>query len=301
MLEVKLLGTGGMVPLPERYLSALMVRYDGTAVLVDCGEGTQVAIRAAGLGFKQIGVICLTHFHADHIAGLPGLLLTIGNSGRTEPLTIVGPRHVRQVTDCLRVIAPQLPYNVECTEIKGNGEIFSLDSLTLSAHMVEHWTPCYAYQFELARKGKFNADKARALDIPIRYWSVLQNGNTVEHDGRSFRPSNVMGEPRKGIRLCYATDLRPSDSLAEFARDSDLFICEGMYGDPELREKAVEHRHCLFGEAAHMAKKANARELWLTHFSPSMPDPAEYLRFASEIFENVFIGKSSAVLRFDEE
>ena len=121
MLEVNLLGTGGMVPLPGRFLTSLLVRYEGTAILIDCGEGTQVAIREQGLGFKQIAVICLTHFHADHVAGLPGLLLTIGNAGRADPLMIVGPAHVGEVVQCLCVIAPQLPYELRFAEIGKEG------------------------------------------------------------------------------------------------------------------------------------------------------------------------------------
>ena len=299
MLEVNLLGTGGMVPLPGRFLTSLLVRYEGTAILIDCGEGTQVAIREQGLGFKQIAVICLTHFHADHVAGLPGLLLTIGNAGRADPLMIVGPAHVGEVVQCLCVIAPQLPYELRFAEIgKEGGELLTLEDLTLSAHPVEHWIPCYAYRLDLSRKPRFDAAKAKALEIPKRFLSLLQRGETVETEGRTFAPDAVMGEARRGLRMTYATDLRPADSLAEFARDSDLFICEGMYGDPEKMEKAVEHRHCMFSEAAEMAKKAAARELWLTHFSPAMPDPQTHLEEAARIFPRVFLDKHSDVLRF---
>lgn len=300
MLEVNLLGTGGMVPLPGRFLTSLMVRYRGTAILIDCGEGTQVAIRVAGLGFKQIGVICLTHFHADHIAGLPGLLLTIGNAGRTEPLTIIGPAHVRQVTQCLRVIAPQLPFELAFVEIAADGCVFRTQALEISVRMVEHQIPCYAYKLELERPGKFNAEQAKALGIPVRYWSVLQRGEAVELDGRTVSPAAVIGEARRGIRLCYATDLRPSPSLVAFIAGADLFICEGMYGDPEMREKAIEHRHCLFEEAAAMARDARVGELWLTHFSPSMPDPQQYYRYAADIFPNIRLDGRNTTLRFTD-
>lgn len=300
MLDIHLLGTGGMVPLPDRFLTSLYVQYKDEVMLIDCGEGTQVAIRAMGLGFKRIGVICLTHFHADHLAGLPGLLLTIGNSGRAEPLLIAGPRHVGEVVDCLRVIAPQLPYAVEYLEIpQQGGELLRLEALTLSAHPVPHHIPCYAFRFDLARQGRFDADKARALGIPVQQWSVLQRGECVEADGRTFRPDEVLGPPRKGLRLCYATDLRPTGALSEFARDADLFICEGMYGDPAMLDKAREHKHCLFSEAAEMARAAGARALWLTHFSPSMPDPAEFLPQAAEIFPNTRLERET-VLRFSE-
>jgi ribonuclease Z len=291
-----------MVPLPGRYLTSLMVRWQGHGFLVDCGEGTQVAIRSAGLGFKQIDVICLTHFHADHIAGLPGLLLTIGNSGRTEPLTILGPRHVREVVDSLLVIAPQLPFPVICRELpKQGGEVFSLGALRIRAQPVPHWVSCFAYRFDLSRGAKFDAERAKALNLPVRYWRLLQNGEAVDYGGRHIPPEAVLGGPRRGVSLCYATDMRPGGGLPAFASGSDLFICEGMYGDPALLDKAVEHRHCLFAEAAEMAKKAGAGELWLTHFSPSMPDPEQFLPVAAAIFPNVRIDRDEAVLAFPEE
>ena len=300
MIEVNLLGTGGMVPLPERYLTSLYVKYKGSAILVDCGEGTQVAIREAGLGFKPIDVICLTHFHADHIAGLPGLLLTIGNSGKIEPLTIIGPQYVRQIVECLCVIAPQLPFKIDFVEIETSGQIFDIDLLSISTQEVDHWIPCYAYKFLLKRQGRFNPEKAKSLEIPIEYWSVLQAGNTVEANNKRFIPSDIIGAPRKGLTVCYATDLRPSHALTEFISSSDLFICEGMYGDSEMLEKAIEHRHCLFSEAAAMADKALVKELWLTHFSPSMPNPKQYISYATDIFPNAFVDKKRTILTFSE-
>lgn len=300
MLNITLLGTGGMVPLPDRFLTSLLVRYNGTAILIDCGEGTQVAIRAAGLGFKQIDVILLTHFHADHTAGLPGLLLTIGNSGKTTPMTIVGPKYVDKVVDCLRVIAGQLSFEVKYLAIDAPGELLRLDSLTVSCHPVEHWVTCYAYRINLSRQPKFDADKARALAIPIQLWSLLQRGESVTVDGVTILPEQVTGEARKGLSLAYTTDLRPSDSVADFAAGSDLFVCEGMYGDPDLLGKAIEHRHCLFTEAAAMAKRGRVKQLWLTHYSPSMPKPKEFLRHATDVFPNTRLGEGTVTLRFED-
>ena len=300
MLDVNLLGTGGMVPLPGRYLTSLAVRYAGETMIVDCGEGTQMAAREAGISLGKIGVICITHFHADHIAGLPGLLLTIGNAERTEPLTIIGPKHIGHVADCLRIIAPQLPYEIKYVETDG-GQVYKLDSLIISAQAVKHRIPCFAYKFQLSRAGKFNAQKASEREIPVRYWSLLQRGQTVELDGQILDPSQFTGAPRRGLKICYATDLRPSQALVDFARDADLFICEGMYGDPELQSKARERYHSVFSEAAAMAKQADVRELWLTHFSPSMPKPQEYLHIAREIFSNTHIDKKSAQLRFEDK
>lgn len=300
MLDVTLLGTGGMMPLPNRFLTALMVRYKGEYLLIDCGEGTQVAVKKAGWGFKQIKTICFTHFHADHIAGLPGMLLTIGNAGRTQPLSIIGPAGVQRVVDSLRVIAPELPFAIECRETDESTNSFLLGDLRLFTIPVSHGLPCYAYKLELERQGKFNVDRARELNLPIRYWSVLQSGCKVEYEGNVFHPADVLGEKRKGIRLCYATDLRPSAELVEFVRESDLFVCEGIYGDPEKLEKAVLYHHCLFSEAAGMARDARVKELWLTHFSPALTNPEEFLQVATDIFPNTHINKMKTTLAMPE-
>ena len=298
MIEVHLLGTGGMIPLPERHLTSLYVKYKGSGILIDCGEGTQVAIRKAGLGFKRIDMICFTHFHADHIAGLPGLLLTIGNSGRTNPVTVIGPRCVSRIVECLCVIAPELPYKLDFVEIETSGPVITLDSLTVSAREVRHRIPCYAYKLSIKRPGRFHSQKAVSLGIPKQYWSILQAGNHIEINGKQIDPSSVMGEPRKGITVSYATDLRPSDELVSFIHSSDLFICEGMYGDPDMQEKAIGYRHCMFSEAAVMAKNALVKRLWLTHFSPSMPDPEKYIEYAANIFPKTYIDEKKIVLTF---
>lgn len=291
MLDIALVGTGGMLPLANRFLTSLIIRYNGNLFLTDCGEGTQVSLRMLGWGFKQIGVICLTHFHADHIAGLPGLLLTIGNSDRTEPLVIIGPPGTQNVVESLRVIAPALPFYIQYYEIDPELDKFYFDNLTISTQPVEHRIPCFAYKFELERQGKFDAIRAKELDIPQKYWSKLQKGEFITIGDKTFQPQDVLGEKRRGIKLCYSTDLRPSDNLIQFAKNSDLFICEGIYGDETKLDKALQHRHCLFSEAAYMAKMAQVKELWLTHFSPSLVDPDYYLKKATCIFPNTVIGK----------
>lgn len=301
MLDITLLGTGGMLPLPGRFLTSLMVRYQGGAYLIDCGEGTQLAIRTAGRGFKQICAVLFTHFHADHIAGLPGLLLTIGNAGRSDPLTIIGPKGLEYVVRSLRVIAPELPYDVVCREIDRVDEpVCSFGDLCIRALPVPHWIPCYAYSLEVSRRGKFNVDKARELGIPIKYWSLLQSGRRLELEGRVFEPEEVMGTQRKGLKLCYATDLRPTKELAAFAGGADLFVCEGHYGDPLQQEKAEEYRHCMFSEAAAMAGEARAKELWLTHFSPSVADPSAWLSQATAIFPNTWVDRHQTTLSFSD-
>lgn len=299
MLDVCLLGTGGMMPLPYRWLTALMTRFNGSSLLIDCGEGTQIAIKEKGWSFKPIDVICFTHFHGDHISGLPGLLLTMGNADRREPLTLIGPRGLERVVNALRVIAPELPFQINYIEIEGNEQIFEMHGYRLKAFRVNHNVLCYGYTMEIDRAGKFNPDKAKELEIPVQSWRILQKGETVQHDGITFTPDMVMGEARKGIKLTYTTDTRPTESIAVNAIGSDLFICEGMYGEKEKIAKAKENKHMTFYEAAELAKRAQVKELWLTHFSPSLAWPEEYMGDVRKIFKNAVAGKDAMTVELD--
>ena len=240
MLDVCLLGSGGMMPLPYRWLTALMMRYNGSSVLIDCGEGTQIAIKEKGWSFKPIDVICFTHYHGDHISGLPGLLLTMGNADRQEPLTLIGPKGLERVVSALRVIAPELPFEIRYKEIHGPEETFEMDGYRLKAFRVNHNVLCYGYTFEIDRNGRFDAVRAKEQGIPLRLWNPLQKGQTIEFEGKVYTPDMVLGPSRKGLKLTYTTDTRPTKSIAENAAGSDLFICEGMYGEPDKEQKAVE-------------------------------------------------------------
>lgn len=291
MLDVCLLGCGGMMPLPYRWLTSLMTRYNGSSLLIDCGEGTQIAIKEKGWTFKPIDVICFTHYHGDHISGLPGLLLTMGNAERTEPLTMIGPKGLERVVSALRVIAPELPFPIEFLEIEGTSQVFDLDGYRLKAFRVNHNVLCYGYTMEIDRAGKFDPQRALAQEIPQKFWKHLQRGETIEADGRVFTPEMVLGSARKGIKLTYTTDTRPTNSIRENAKDSDLFICEGMYGEKDRQEKAVEHKHMTFYEAAALAKEANVQEMWLTHYSPSLNRPEEYMDEVRRIFPRAKAGK----------
>lgn len=291
MLDVCLLGTGGMMPLPYRWLTSLMVRYNGSSVLIDCGEGTQIAIKEKGWSFKPIDVICFTHFHGDHISGLPGLLLTMGNADRTEPLTLIGPKGLERVVNALRVIAPELPFQIRCIEIKDQEETFEMNGYRLKAFRVNHNVTCYGYTLEVDRAGKFDVERANAAQIPQRFWGILQKGETVEEDGKIYTPDMVLGPARKGIKLTYCTDTRPTDSIRKNAYASDLFICEGMYGEKDKQKKAKEYKHMTFYEAARIAKEAEVKEMWLTHYSPSLTKPEEYIDEVREIFPNTIAAK----------
>ena len=303
MLDVCLLGTGRMMPLPHRYLTSLMTRYNGSSLMIDCGEGTQVAVKTKGWSFKPIDVICFTHYHADHISGLPGMLLTMGNAERKEPLTLIGPKGLEKVVNALRMIAPELPFPIIMKEINGPEETFRVNGYEITAFRVNHNVLCYGYTIQIHRTGKFSVERARENDIPLKFWNPLQKGETIEADGKIYTPDMVLGPDRKGIKLTYCTDTRPTASLVSHAAESHILICEGMYGDPEKEAKAREYKHMTMKEAAAVARDAKVKEMWLTHFSPSLVHPEEYLKTVREIFPDAYVGKDgkSVDLLFEED
>lgn len=280
MLDICLLGTGGTMPMPERALTSLMVRHGGQSLLIDCGEGTQVQIRKRKWSIKAIDHILITHVHGDHVIGLPGLLLSMGKDGRTEPLHIYGPTGLNAVVQGLRLAAPGLPFEVRVTELSQQEQTISCGGLKVHAFALAHSVPCFGYRIQLDRARKFDPEKAAALAIPQSLWSRLQKGETVE----GYTPDMVLGEERPGLRVTYITDTRPTDSVRKYAENADLFICEGMYGSDDKLAKALENQHMLFTEAAQIAKAAHAARLWLTHYSPSLDDPQAFLPLAQAIF-----------------
>ena len=307
MIDVCLLGTGGMMPLPNRLLTSLYVRYNGKCVLIDCGEATQIAMKKKGLSSKPIDVMCFTHYHADHISGLPGMLLTMGNAERTEPLLMVGPKGLERVVGALRVIAPELPFEICYKEITDDEVSFGIDEMpefSITAFKVNHNITCYGYSMNLKRQGKFDVAAAQEKGIEKKYWNRLQKGEIITADnGEIYTPEMVLGESRKGLKLTYTTDTRPTDSIVRNAKESDLFICEGMYGEPDKIAKAREHKHMTFYEAAKMARDAQVKEMWLTHYSPSLVNPAEFLPETKKIFVNTIAAKDgrSVELRFEDQ
>lgn len=303
MLDVCLLGTGGMMPLPYRWLTALMLRYNGKSILIDCGEGTQVALREKGWSPKPIDIICFTHYHADHISGLPGMLLTMGNAERAEPLLLIGPKGLSRAVNALRVIAPELPFEIRYQEIEENEQEFAFEGFRLRAFRVNHSVLCYGYSMIVDRNGRFDKNRAVLQQIPMKLWNRLQKGETVEDAGRTFTPDMVLGEPRKGLKVTYCTDTRPTDAITANAAGSDLLILEGMYGEPDKQVKAKENRHMTMYEAARIARAAQVPELWLTHYSPSLNRPEEYLGDVKKIFPETVAARDGRTveLSFSED
>ena len=303
MLDICLLGTGGMMPLPYRWLTALMARFNGTSILIDCGEGTQIAMKEKGWSPKPIDIMCFTHYHADHISGLPGMLLTMGNAEKTSPLFLFCPKGLARVVNALRVVAPELPFEINYLEITEAEQVFEFDGFRIEAFRVNHNVLCYGYNIVVSRNGKFQLDKALALGLDRKYWSRLQKGEIIELPEGTYTPEMVLGEARKGLKVTYCTDSRPTEGIIKNAAGADLFICEGMYGEPDKKEKAKEYKHMTFYEAAHMAKQAEVAKLWLTHYSPSLARPEDYKKEVQEIFPQTYITRDgwSEELMFAED
>ncbi|HMM30788.1 MAG TPA: ribonuclease Z [Clostridia bacterium] len=291
MVEVCLPGTGGMLPLENRWTASCWIEFQSKAILIDCGEGTQIALKKAGCRLSHLALLLVTHFHADHIAGLPGLLLTLGNYGKNTPLMIAGPAGLKQVAASLMTIAPSLPYSVVLKELDGGDQDFDLFGIHISYMRLQHGIPCLGYRITFLRKPIFNPDKAKELGVPLYQYKTLHAGQPVVLDnGNRIEPYTVLDGERRPISICYCTDTQPIEALCHFARSADLLVCEGMHGDLSLREKMWEKGHMVFSDSAELAKCAKVNQLWLTHFSPAMKNPEQYLDAARCIFKDTNVG-----------
>lgn len=301
MIDICLLGTGGMMPLPGRHLTSLLIRHNGHSILVDCGEGTQVAIRKYGWTMHSIDVICFTHTHGDHVAGISGLLSSMGSDGRTEPVHIIGPRHIEEIVANICVVVT-VPFDVVFHPIE-NEEPYREREIDITPFRVEHSVICYGYKFELKRKPKFLPEKAKELGIPVNEWKNLQDGKTVRIGLTWYKPEDVTSGPRKGLSFVYSTDTRPCKNLEYASVGSDLLITEGIYGDNEKLDSAKSKKHMTSVEAAELSKRAGAKEVWLTHYSPAFRDQHEYEKMIQEINNRVVFacdGKTTT-LNFEDE
>ncbi|NFH91373.1 ribonuclease Z [Clostridium botulinum] len=308
MIDLCILGTTGGMPMVNKYLSATLININGRKILIDCGEGTQVAMREIGWGFKSIDLICITHSHGDHIIGLPGLLSTVGNSGRTEKVIIVGPKGIKEIVNGLNIINPYLPYELEVVELENNDLKFIIDknnmflckdndkcNLILSSLEVEHSAKCLSYSFYIKRRPRFSVEKASKNNVPKLLWSKLQNQEIINYNNKIYTPDLVLDNARKGIKISYVTDTRPISILPQFIKYSDLFICEGTYGSDEDIDKAIKNKHMTFRESATLAKKGECNELILTHFSPALSAPENFLNNAKEIFHNSIVAHDGLI------
>ena len=301
-LEVFILGCGGMMPLPRRHLTSVLLRREGDLFLFDCGEATQISLKKLNLRWKNISTIFISHTHADHVTGLPGILMLSSQVDRTEPLYIIGPPKIREfVETSIKVLDMYINYEIIVQEINEPGVVMRGENFTVEAFQLDHTKPCYGYKLtEDPRPGIFHPEKARELGIPMgSLWSELQHGQTIKlEDGKSVTPDMVLGGPRKGRKFSFVTDTLALPSIADEVRDSDLFICEGMFED-ELADSAHEKKHMTAVEAAGLAVKAGGiKQMGLIHYSPRYTDKELTLLLdqAQKVFPDTFLTRDGQTI-----
>jgi ribonuclease Z len=299
-MEAFVLGCGGMMPLPGRHLTSVLLRREGDLFLFDCGEGTQVSLRRLNLKWKKISAIFISHTHADHVTGLPGILMLSSQVDRNEPLYIYGPPRIAEyVESSRRVLDMFINYEIIVREITEGGPVFGEDDFFIRAFPLNHTKPCYGYALEeYPRPGEFYPEKAAALGIKMGpLWGKLQNGVSVRtEDGKTVNPEDVLGPERSGRKFTFVTDTLPCENIASEARGADFFICEGMF-EKELTESAHEKKHMTAVEAAQIAAEANVKKLGLIHYSPRYNDYELRIleREAGAIFPNTVLCRDGAV------
>ncbi|KKG09859.1 ribonuclease Z [Methanosarcina sp. 2.H.A.1B.4] len=293
MLRITFLGTGGSLPTRNRNPSAVMINREGELILFDCGEGTQQQMMRAKTGMMSLSSIFISHFHADHFLGIPGLIQTMSFLGRKEPLTIYGPEGTREFTELFKALGYfNLKYEIRGVKLSP-GDTVEGESYVVRALKTEHSIPSLGYALvENPRPGRFNREKAVELGVPPGpLFAKLQRGNPVEVDGRLVRPEEVMGIPRPGRTIVYTGDTRPCEAVLEASRDADLLIHDGSFAD-EMADWAEESMHSTAGEVAALAKEAGVRKLVLTHISSRYTDDVEpILKDSKIVFENVVVAE----------
>lgn len=299
MLTATLVGCGGTQPLPDRALSALALTVDGGTVLLDCGEGTQTALRRHGVSLYKINGILLTHYHGDHIFGLPGLWQTMASLGRTAPVRMAGPPGLKALVETLCRAAGPLPFPLELTELANSLGRLTVGALVIEAFPLTHRVDCCGYACTLPRAGRFDPERAAAAGIPVALWSRLQSGERVA----GFTPGMVLGPPRRGLKVVYATDTRPCEALLHAAAGADLLCMDSTYADDADLDKARLYGHATCREAGELAAAAAVRRLWLTHYSAAVTDTAPGLAAARAAFPAAQAGFDGlrAEIPFDKE
>ena len=274
-MEAFILGCGGMMPLPYRHLTSVLLRREGDLFLFDCGEGTQVSLRRLNLKWKKIDAIFISHTHADHVTGLPGILMLNAQVDRTEPLYIYGPPKIKEYIETSRkVLDMYINYPIVVKEIEAPCVVHSGKDFYIRAFPLDHTKVCVGYTLEeLDRPGEFNPEKARELGVPVGpLWAQLQQGFEVKAaDGSIVKPEQVLGQKRSGRKFSFVTDTLYKKTIADEVRGSDLLVCEGMF-EEELMDQAREKKHMTAVQAATIARDADVRRMCMIHYSPRYTD-----------------------------
>jgi ribonuclease Z len=293
MLSLTFLGTGAATPTIDRNVAALALQREGETMLFDCGEGTQRQMMRYGVGFSFTEIF-FTHYHADHLLGVTGLLRTMGLQDRTAPVTLYGPRGAQRVLGAaISLGIERNKFPVEIVELQA-GDRLRREEYDLVVFETDHRADTVGYALvEHIRLGRFNPARARELGIPEGpLWGRLHKGETIIlEDGRAVSPADLVGAPRPGRTVVYSGDTRPHLALAEVARGADLLVHEATFGGDEL-ERARETGHSTAAEAARIALEAGVRRLVLTHISPRYTrDAPELLAEAVAIFPDTVIAR----------
>ncbi|MDD1757466.1 MAG: ribonuclease Z [Methanotrichaceae archaeon] len=293
MLTVTFLGTAGSLPTPERNPSAIMINREGELILLDCGEGTQRQMMRARTGMMRLNYIFITHLHADHILGIPGLIETMAFQGREQPLVIAGPVHTIELVEKLSSICfLARDFDVRAMDLEP-GEVIRMKGYQVESLETHHSVPSLGFSLvEDQRLGKFNRDAAVALGIPSGpSFGKLQRGQSIKINSILIQPEQVMGQSRPGRKIVYSGDTRPCWAVELASCNADLLIHDGSLAD-DMAEWARETKHSTAGEAARLAKRANVRQLVLTHISPRYSeDLTPLLKDSRSIFENTLLAE----------
>lgn len=274
-MEAFVLGCGGMQPLPYRHLTSVLLRREGDLFLFDGGEGTQVSLKRLNLKWKKINCIFVSHTHADHVTGLPGILMLSSQVDRSEPLYIFGPPKIKEyIETSIKVLDMYINYPIVVKEIEAPCVVYDGGDFYVRAFPLEHSKTCVGYTLEeLDRPGEFNPEAAKALKVPMGpLWGKLQHGQSVlNEDGETISPEQVVGKSRSGRKFSFVTDTLYLPSIAREVKGSDLLICEGMFSDDCL-DQAKEKKHMTSRQAATIAKDADVKRMALIHYSPRYND-----------------------------